>query len=143
MSGAHAGLLTLERVQEMMDLSPMIRFMGVTVREIDCDTGRLVAEMPVRPELERIEGSGQLHGGALSAFADTVGDYALALLLGGAVPTIDLRIDYLRPATGDRVVGTGIVRRRGRTLGIVDVEIHDSNGRLVAIARGAYSAVQR
>ncbi len=133
--------MTVERVQAMVDASPFCRFLGVKVTEIDPEAGRVTCEMRHRPEFARKPGDPMLHGGVLSAFADTVGDFALAVMVGGAVPTIDLRIDYLRPATTERIVGVGIVRKKGRTLGVVDVEIHDDDGRVVSIARGTYSAV--
>jgi uncharacterized protein (TIGR00369 family) len=134
-------ITSLEAMQALIDGSPFCRFLGLRVLEMDGQAGRFVAEMRCREELARKPGTGQLHGGAISAFADSVGDYALAAIVGGAVPTIDLRLDYLRPVTTPRIVGTGIVRKKGRTLGVVDVEVHDDAGRLAAVARGTYSAV--
>lgn len=128
-------------VQALIEASPFSAFLGVRVLEVDAAGGRLVAEMRHRPEFSRQPGTTQLHGGVVAAFADTVGDYALGAIVGGAVPTIDLRLDFLRPASTPRILGTGIVRRKGRTLATVDVEVHDDAGRLVAVARGTYSAV--
>ena len=54
------------------------------------------------------------------------------------MPTIDLRIDYLRPAEGD-LLATARTVKRGRTIGVVDVEIRDTAGRMIAVGRGAYS----
>jgi uncharacterized protein (TIGR00369 family) len=95
--------------------------------------------MPMRPELERGPGSGQYHGGPIAAFIDTVGDYVLVMLLGVGVPTINFRVDFLRPAVGAALVGTGRLRRAGRTIGVVDVDVHDAEGRPVAVGRGCYS----
>ena len=36
--------------------------------------------------------------------SDIAGDYAVASQTGGDVPTVDLRIDYLRPARGNLLV---------------------------------------
>src|SRR5262249_32198069 len=49
------------------------------------------------------------------------------------------RIDYLRPAVGNSLAATALVRRAGRTIAVVDVEATDDAGRLVAIGRGCYS----
>lgn len=54
------------------------------------------------------------------------------MLVGGGVPTINLDIDYLRPAIGKAIVGTGRVRRQGPTVALVDNEIADEEGKLVA-----------
>jgi len=94
--------------------------------------------MDLRPELERREGSGQWHGGALAGLIDTAGDFALALGLGAPVPTINFRVDYLRPATTPRLTATARVRRTGRTVAVVDIDLADAEGRLVAIGRGCY-----
>ena len=76
----------------------------------------------------------------LRTFIDVAGDFALALVVGGPVPTINLRVDYLRPATHTGLTATARVRRAGRTVGVVDVDVHDDSGKLVAVGRGCYSA---
>jgi acyl-coenzyme A thioesterase PaaI-like protein len=43
--------------------------------------------------LERERDSGQWHGGPIAAIADTVGDYALMMLLGRPSPTVNFRVD--------------------------------------------------
>jgi uncharacterized protein (TIGR00369 family) len=129
--------LTAERMQAMLDGSPFIRFCGMRVAAIDPAAGRIVLAMELRPELERREGSGQWHGGALAGLIDTAGDFAVALGLGAVVPTINFRVDYLRPAMTARLTAT--VRRAGRTVAIVDIDVEDGEGRLVAVGRGCYA----
>lgn len=120
--------------------SPYIADLGVRVETAEAATGRVVASLALRPELERAPGSGQFHGGAIAALVDIAGDMAVAMALGGGVPTIDLRLDYLRPALGDRLVATATVRKLGRTVALADVEVVDAQGRLCAIGRGCYAA---
>jgi uncharacterized protein (TIGR00369 family) len=132
--------LTAEQIQGSMDGSPYIRFHQMRCERVDHATQTIVVQMPMRPELERAPGSGQWHGGAIAALIDTAGDYALALVVGGGVPTINFRTDFLRPAVGDRLQATATIRRAGRTVGVVDVDVHDRDGRLVAVGRGCYSA---
>jgi uncharacterized protein (TIGR00369 family) len=132
--------LTAEQIQASMDSSPYIRFHQMRCERVDHATQTVVVQMPMRPELERAPGSGQWHGGAIAALIDTAGDYALALVVGGGVPTINFRTDFLRPAGGDRLLATATIRRAGRTVGVVDVDVHDRDGRLVAVGRGCYSA---
>jgi uncharacterized protein (TIGR00369 family) len=132
--------LSREQIQASMDRSPYIRFHQMRCERIDHEARTVVVQMPMRPELERAPGSGQWHGGAIAALIDTAGDYALALVVGGGVPTINFRTDFLRPAGGDGLMATATVRRAGRTVGVVDVDVHDREGRLVAVGRGCYSA---
>jgi len=131
---------TQEQIQAWMDSSPYIRFHQMRCAAVDHEAQRVVVHMPMRPEVERAPGSGQWHGGAIAALIDTAGDYALALAVGGAVPTINFRTDFLRPATGALLVASATIRRAGRTIGVVDVDVHDRENRLVAVGRGCYSA---
>jgi len=62
------------------------------------------------------------------------------MLVGGGVPTMNFRIDYLRPAIGSAVIAVARVRRAGRTASVVDVEVVDDEARLVALGRGTYSS---
>jgi uncharacterized protein (TIGR00369 family) len=132
--------MTAEAIQAVLDGSPFIRFFGMTVVSVDAVNATLVPTMELRPELERRGGSGQWHGGALAGLIDTAGDFAVALGLGAPVPTINFRVDYLRPAMTARLEATAMVRRAGRTVAIVDIDVHDSEGRLVAIGRGTYGS---
>lgn len=133
--------LTVERLQRYLDNSPFIAFMRMRARAIEPDKETVVLEMPMRPEFERGKGTGQYHGGVIATFIDVAGDFAVALVVGGPVPTINLRVDYLRPATHTSLTATARVRRAGRTVGVVDIDVHDDNGKLVAVGRGTYSAI--
>ena len=131
--------LTQETLQAMLDASPFIHLLAMRAVSLDVAAQQVVMEMPLTPGVERRAGTGQFHGGAIAALIDTAGDFALGIALGGGVPTINLRIDYLRPATGETLRAVAVARRAGRTIGVVDVDITDSSGRLVAIGRGCYS----
>jgi uncharacterized protein (TIGR00369 family) len=134
-----AARMTSERIQAMLDGSPFIRFFGMQVAALDPAAGTIVLAMELRPELERREGTGQWHGGALAGLIDTAGDFAVALGLGAVVPTINFRVDYLRPAMTSRLTATATVRRAGRTVAVVDIDVEDGEGRLVAVGRGCYA----
>ena len=131
--------LSVEQIQSIFDASPFLGFLRLRVVALDHDAGTLTVSMPMRPEFERRLGTGQFHGGPIAAFIDTVGDYAIGMAVGGGVPTINLRIDYLRPAVGGVLTGTARVRRAGRTVALVDVDVYDEQRALVAVGRGTYS----
>ena len=54
------------------------------------------------------------------------------------VPTINLRIDYLRMAAGTDLIARATAIKIGRSIGVVDVEVRDDDGRLIAIGRASY-----
>jgi uncharacterized protein (TIGR00369 family) len=129
-----------EQLAEALAASPAIRHLGLSVLSCDPAIPTLALEMPLLPAHERLSGSNQFHGGPIASLIDTAGDFAVALALGNGVPTINLRIDYLRPASGPGLIATATARRIGRTIAVCDVDVTDSLGRLVAIGRGTYGA---
>ena len=132
-------IITPEQMQEMLDSIPFIRFLGLQAVSIDYETQSVTLRMPMRPELERLPDSGQVHGGPIASLIDTAGDFALVSIVGAPVPTINYRVDYLRPAAGDGLLGVARVRRAGRNVGVVDIDVIDTQERLVAVGRGCYA----
>jgi uncharacterized protein (TIGR00369 family) len=132
-------VLSAAELQERLSRSPFIRFLGLVVTEADPARQCVTMTLEMRPEFERIAGSGQWHGGPVAAVIDTVGDYALVMTIGHPLPTINFRVDYLRPAVNTALTVTARVRRAGRSLGVVDVDVMDAKGTLVAIGRATYS----
>lgn len=120
--------------------SPFISFMRLELISTDAATGVVTMKMPLRAEFERGGGAGQFHGGAIAAFIDTVGDFSVALMTNGTVPTINFRVDFLRPSVGSHLTATATMRRLGRTVAVVDVDVFDEQNRLTAVGRGCYSA---
>ncbi|MGH9322930.1 MAG: PaaI family thioesterase, partial [Vicinamibacteria bacterium] len=116
-----------------LDASPFQRFLGLELLRVE--PGLVEIRMPFRTELLREDGSEWLHGGVVSALIDIAGDYAITTSSGGDVPTVDLRIDYLRPARSE-LVAVGRAVKVGRTVGIADVEVRDREGKVVAVGRG-------
>ena len=140
MTDATAPKLTADDIQKHFDASPFMSFLALRVASVDHARGELTVTMPMRAEIERREGTAQFHGGPIAAFIDCVGDFAVALIVGGGVPTINIRIDYLKPAVGASITGTARVRRSGRTVTVVDIDVFDEAGGLVAVGRGTYAS---
>ena len=132
--------LSATDVQATFDRSPFIGWLGLKVVSLDHDRQEIRVRMDMRPELERRPGTRQFHGGPIAAFIDIVGDFAIGMLVGGGVPTMNFRTDYLRPAIGSRLVAVARVRRTGKTVSVVDIDVVDDEERLVALGRGAYSS---
>ena len=132
---------TSETIGQWLKQSPFIAFMNLELVSVDADAGEVAMKMPMRPEFERGGGiGGQFHGGPIAALIDTVGDFAVAVVVKGGVPTINFRVDYLRPATGTHLLARARTRRVGRTVGVVDIDVFDDQNRLTAVGRGCYGA---
>jgi uncharacterized protein (TIGR00369 family) len=134
------GPLNVQQIQERLLHSPFNALLDLEVVTADPEKREVVMRLKMRPEFERLAGSGQWHGGPIAAAIDTVGDYALAMLFGKPLPTINLRVDYLRPGK-DTLTLVARIRRSGKTVGVVDVDVLDEAGALVALGRANYSTV--
>jgi uncharacterized protein (TIGR00369 family) len=120
------------------DHSPYMRFLGLQL--VRAERGLVEIRLPFREEFMRQDGSDWYHGGVISALADIVGDYAVITETGVGVPTIDLRVDYLRPARRGDLLAVGRTVRVGRTVSVANVEIQDDTGALVALGRAVYAS---
>lgn len=127
-------------VQAIFDRSPFIAWLGLRIVSLDYERQEITVRMAMRPELERRPGTRQFHGGPIAAFIDIAGDFAIGMLVGGGVPTMNFRTDYLRPAISEALTAVARVRRAGKTTAVVDIEVVDDGNKLVALGRGAYSS---
>ena len=128
-------------LQRWLDDSPFITFLGISCEHIDVKQQTVTLRMPMRPELERAGDGGWFPGGPVASLIDTAGDFAAILVTGAGVPTVNFRVDYLRPSIGTALRATATVRRLGRSVAVID--IHDEQGRLAAIGRAHHTRRHR
>ena len=128
-------------LRDLLSSGPFHEFLRIELVRYDVEAGAVDLRLPWRQELEREAGTKQWHGGPIAALVDIAGDFALVARLGRGIPTIDLRIDYLRPAIDTHLVATERTLRAGRSVGVVDVEVRDAQRRIVAVGRGTYSTL--
>ncbi len=120
----------LERINEAM--LPFAELLGIEF--VSASTDKIVAEMTVREDL--CTRPAVLHGGAIMAFADTLGATGTLLNLpqGAGTTTIESKTNFVAPApVGTRVVGETTPIHRGRRTMIWQTRISTPEGRLVAL----------
>jgi uncharacterized protein (TIGR00369 family) len=141
-----AGLTTMfeERI-------PFNHVLGLRIDSLAADgvTGHVL----MRPDLIGHFTHQRLHGGVISATLDAMAGLALMAAIGarhmdeaplerlrrfGKLGTIDLRIDYLRPALGERFVLHAEVLRLGSRVATTRMEFSDNAGKLLASGSAAY-----
>ncbi len=118
-------------------VSPYQRFLNV--EWVRFEPGLAELRLPFREEFLRADGSDWYHGGVVAALIDIAGDYALVSQVGDGLPTIDLRVDWLRPARRGALLAIGRSVKVGRTVCCADIEVRDETGTLVAVGRGTYA----
>jgi uncharacterized protein (TIGR00369 family) len=111
---------------------PFAELLGIEF--VDASPDKIVAEMTVRDDLCTVPAV--LHGGAVMAFADTLGAVGTILNLpqGAGTTTIESKTNFVAPApVGTRVVGEATPIHRGRRTMIWQTRVATREGRLVAL----------
>ena len=87
---------------------------------------------------------GFLQGGIICALADGAMGFAFATTLadGESFTTVEMKTNFLRPFVAGRLLATGRVLNRGRTLGLTEAHVHDVDGRLIAHATSTCMALR-
>jgi uncharacterized protein (TIGR00369 family) len=114
---------------------------------------RVTGRIAMKPELVGHYLFNRVHGGVISAGLDAMGGLAVMAAVGarhlaeppaqrlqrfGKLGTIDLRVDYLRPAIGEHFVLHAEVLRLGSRVASTRMEFLGPDGKLLASAAGAY-----
>ncbi len=111
---------------------PFAALLGVEY--LSASKERVTAELLVRDEL--CTRPAVLHGGAIMAFADTLGAAAAVLNLpdGAGTTTLESKTNFLAPApAGIKVIGETTPVHRGRRTMVWQTRVATADGRLVAL----------
>ena len=106
-----------------------------------------MVEIVLLPHPEISQQHGFVHGGAVSAIADSAAGYAALTLMPAdtGVLTTEFKINLLAPAAGERIVARGRVVKAGRTLTLAQAEVFASTGgqeKLIALLTATLMAVK-
>jgi len=127
--------LTLDLGRQVLEQQPFSRLLGAQLTRLDAGCAELQLEL--RPDL--LQQSGFAHGGVVCYLADNALTYAGGLALGAGVVTSEFKINYVRPATGERAIARAAVVHAGKRQAVCrcDVFVRDgSDEKLVATALG-------
>jgi uncharacterized protein (TIGR00369 family) len=111
---------------------PIARLLGLALREIE--PGRAVFVLAA--DERHHNPLGTLHGGVYTDLADAAMGWAYAATLadGESFTTVELKINFLRAVRRDTLTAEAKVVKGGSTIGYVECEVRDGQGRLVAKA---------
>ncbi|MEL7588534.1 MAG: PaaI family thioesterase [Prolixibacteraceae bacterium] len=117
---------TEQAIRESFSNQEFMSMTGSTLLRIDI--GYAEIEMPKAKFL--IRKSGIFHGGMVSMLVDCAAGYAASAELGSEdyLLTVELKVNFLRKAEGDRLLGIGKIIKSGRTLIITQVDVYACSG---------------
>lgn len=112
--------------------APVAQLIGFDFKSVK--PGEAVIEFQAREQ--HANPMGTLHGGILCDIADAAMGiaYASNLAEDESFTTLELKINFLKPIWKERLVAIGRVLKQGRTVGLVECDITDDSGSLVAHA---------
>ncbi len=106
--------------------------MGIEFTDVTPD--KVIAQLTVRKDLCTVGDS--LHGGAMMAFADTLGAVAAILNMppNSRTTTIESKTNFISGAPlGSRVIGESVPVHKGRTTVVCQTTLRSEAGKLVAL----------
>ena len=129
------------QAQQFIAALPHARALGLVVEEIGA--GRATILMPYDPRLVGDPATGVIAGGAVSTLMDTASGASVMShpANSGTTATLDLRIDYMRPAApGQAIRARAECHHVTRSVAFVRVTATDGDeSRPVAMATGAFT----
>ena len=133
------------------DSIPFNRVLGLKITSLRPE--RVVGRIEMKDDLVGAPAHGRLHGGVISAGLDSMAGLAVMAAIGARhmdeaplqrlqrfakLGTIDLRIDYLRPAISRSFELRAEVLRLGSRVASTRMEFFGADGTLLASGAGAY-----
>ena len=113
-------------------MAPASRYLGLEILEADKESRTVKVAFNAGPDLCNMWGG--IQGGMVAAMLDDVMSLAVGLDLewGQISPTLELKVSMLNAARPGRIIGTGRVIKRGKSVGFIEGELADEAGKILA-----------
>lgn len=117
-------------------------FHGLLGLEVD-DAVDGQARVRLRAGDDHLNRAGSVHGGAIATLVDTAMGAAVASTTddGERPVTIEIKVNYLEPGQAGMLLASAQVRRRGRRVTVVEAEVTQDGGDVLALATGTFATV--
>lgn len=130
------------RVRASFERQSVMKTLDVSIERLA--PGEVDMAFPHRADLTQQHGF--VHAGIISTVLDSACGYAAFSLMPkeAAVLTVEFKINFLAPASGERFLARGRVRRTGRTITVTEGEMFATTGdssKLIATMLGTIMAV--
>lgn len=137
MNGRISAPKTLRHLQDLEKIlrgeaspPPIAKLLGLELASVE--PGRVVVEMVASER--QANPMGTLHGGVICDLSDLAMGASMATTLEDeeSFTTLDLTSKFFKPIWNARLRATGRVVKRTRTLGLIECDVEDDKGSLVA-----------
>ena len=120
--------------------APFARLLGISL--VEARPGWAKLRMPIQQK--HLHSGGAVQGGLTVSLADCAFSQALDTLLrpGEDSTTVELKVNFLRPAMGKELVAEGNILHKGRRLVVGEMAVRDEKGRLVATGLGTCAIIR-
>ena len=125
--------------RDILAAQPFSRLVGAEL--VSLRPGRVELALPLTDDL--CQQNGFAHGGVLAYLADNALTFAGGTVLTGRILTLEMKINYIRPGTGERLIARAEALSAGRTQAVCRCDIFavsDGAEKLVAAAQGTIAA---
>lgn len=114
-----------KRVRDSFARQSVMATIGASLAKVG--HGEATIELPFRSDLTQQHGF--VHAGVVTMIVDTACGYAALTLMppSAAVLTVEYKVNFLSPATGEKLIARGRVLKPGRTLMVCLGEVHAKN----------------
>ena len=132
--------LSVADIQYRIDQSLFHQLFKPEVLRVDNEQAELKLQVSMCPQFERQPDTNQWHGGVLASLVDIAGFSALMLVAKDRpLLTLNFSINFLRLAVSDTLIATAKVTRSGRTVGFVEVIVHNQEKEVVVTGHACYA----
>lgn len=111
-----------QMVAEKIEGNHFTNYLGIKINSVE--TGEIEAELDL--EKYHMQQMDFVHGGVTATVADVVMGFAAFTLVkrGNGVVTVDLKVSYLNPGTGNKLFAKGYVVKAGQRISFCEAEIY-------------------
>jgi len=127
-------------LQHLLDQSPVHRALRIQAEH--APSGELRLRCQPGPQHAGEDGASFLHGGVIATLLDTAATFALIKASGTDWATVDMRIDYLRPAPCAELLIKGSAVHVGSRIGRATAELSEPGTGILATAAGTFTRLQ-
>jgi len=121
----------VERLMSTINASPYFQLLDMRVMEM----GVAYSVVEINLARQHLQPFGIVHGGALASLIESATSWAVFYEIedeSAGVTTVDLKLNYLAPATAGRVIARGRRIKLGRTLGYAEATVTAEGGEILA-----------